>query len=131
MVRRTALGWAGPHIGNGAAPVLTLQRAIRQAVNPTIPNGYSQSYCGAGSLAACQTALVSALQGAIDALTAAYSSSDPNAWTCSRANTGSGQCTPAADDIVFSAVGVEKVPNLPWVNRPTFQQVVSYPAQRT
>jgi hypothetical protein len=108
-----------------------LQRALRQAVNPAIPNAYSQSYCGAGSLPACQTALVGALQGVIDALTAAYSSSDPNAWTCSRSNSATGQCTPAADDIVFRPVGVEKVPNLAWVNRPTFQQVVSYPTQRS
>jgi acyl-homoserine lactone acylase PvdQ len=107
-----------------------LQRALRQAVNPAIANPYSQSYCGNGSLAACQSALKSALQGAIDALTSAYGSSDPNAWTCSRSNSGAGRCNPANDDIQFSPVGVGTVPNIPWVNRPTFQQVVSYQARR-
>ena len=107
-----------------------LQRALRQAVNPAIANPYSQSYCGSGSLAACQSALVGAVQGAIDALTAAYGTSDPSLWTCSRSNTGAGQCNPSADDIQFSAVGVGTVPGIPWVNRPTFQQVVSYPAGR-
>ena len=63
-------------------------------------------------------------------------------WTCSRTNDtggadpGSGQsdsarCNPELDDIQFSAIGVGTVPSMPWVNRPTFQQVVQYPAQRT
>jgi acyl-homoserine lactone acylase PvdQ len=107
-----------------------LQRALRQAVTPTIANGYSQSYCGNGSLSACQAAVQAALQGAIGALTAAYGTADQTAWTCSRANTAAGRCNPAHDDIHFSAVGVGTVPDIPWVNRPTFQQVVSYPQRR-
>ncbi|HXA30065.1 MAG TPA: penicillin acylase family protein [Candidatus Angelobacter sp.] len=107
-----------------------LQRALRQAVNPAIANGYSQNYCGSGSLGACQAAVQTALQGALDQLTTAYGSGDPAAWTCSRGNGGSGQCNPARDDIQFSAVGVGTVPGMPWVNRPTFQQVVSYQSQR-
>jgi len=107
-----------------------LQRSLRQALNPGIANGYSQSYCGSGALAACQAALQNALQGTIDALTSAYGSSDPTKWTCSRSNSGSGQCNPANDDIQFSSVGVVGVPNMPWVNRPTFQQVVSYQQHR-
>ena len=113
-----------------------LQRSLRQAVNPAIANGYSQVYCGGagqggnGSLSACQTAVQGALQGAIDALAAAYGSADPTAWSCARANQGAGQCNPADDDIVFSAVGVVSVPDIPWINRPTFQQVVQYPAHR-
>jgi hypothetical protein len=107
-----------------------LQRALRQAVNPAIANGYSQSYCGSGSLSACQAAVQNALQGALDSLTAAYGTADPTAWTCSRSNTNASQCNPANDDIQFSAVGVGTVPGIPWVNRPTFQQVVSYHEQR-
>ena len=107
-----------------------LQRALRQAANPAIANPYSQNYCGSGTLPACQAALQAALQGTIDALTGAYGTADPTQWTCSRSNTGSGQCSPAVDDIQFSAVGVGSVPNMPWVNRPTFQQVVSYASQR-
>ncbi len=103
-----------------------LQRAFRQAVNPAIANGYSQNYCGA----TCAARLQTALQATIDSLTKAYGSADPNAWTCARSNQGSGQCNPARDDIVFSPVGVASVPNIPWVNRPTFQQVVQYTAHR-
>lgn len=124
-----------------------LQRALRQAVNPGIANGYSQLYCGGdgsgtgGSLGACQSALKNALDSTIGQLTSIYSSSDPNAWTCSRSNEtggrapGSGQadnarCNPSLDDIQFSAIGVGKVPSIPWVNRPTFQQVVQYMGSR-
>ena len=124
-----------------------LQRSLLQAVNPTIANGYSQVYCGGsssggnGSLASCRTALKGALDSAISQLTSIYGSSNPNAWTCSRSNEtgglepGSGQgdgakCNPALDDIQYSAVGVGHVPSMPWVNRPTFQQVVQYPASR-
>jgi acyl-homoserine lactone acylase PvdQ len=107
-----------------------LQRALRQAANPAIANPYSQNYCGSGVLADCQAALQSALQATIDSLTSAYGTADPTRWTCSRSNSGSGQCNPGNDDIRFSAVGVGTVPNMPWVNRPTFQQVVSYQDQR-
>lgn len=108
-----------------------LQRSLRQALNPAIANPYSQPYCGSGPLAACQSAVRGALQSALDALTAAYhGNSDPNSWTCSRSNLGAGQCNPAHDDIQFSAVGVMTVPNMPWQNRPTFQQVVEFPASR-
>src|SRR5205823_14256309 len=69
-----------------------LQRALRQAVNPLIANGYSQVYCGGdgrgggGSLGTCQAAVIAALQATIDALSASYGSADPTTWTCSRTN---------------------------------------------
>ncbi len=107
-----------------------LQRSLRQALNPSVPNAYSQSYCGAGSLAACQAALVGALQATIDALTQAYGSANPSAWTCARSNAGSGQCNPAREDIQFQPMGAVRVAGIPWVNRPTFQQVVQYTARR-
>jgi len=115
-------------------------------VNPSIASGYSQVYCGgdgsgaSGSLPSCQASVKSALDAAIAKLTSIYGSSDPNAWTCSRSNEtgrspGSGQadgsqCNPALDDIQYNEVGVGSVPSMPWVNRPTFQQVVQFPAGR-
>jgi acyl-homoserine lactone acylase PvdQ len=104
-----------------------LQRALDQALSPSIANPYSQSYCGAGSLGACRAAVVGALQATIDALAASYGTADPSAWTCARSNTGSGQCNPARDDIQFQATGALQIPGIPWVNRPTFQQVVQFP----
>ena len=84
-----------------------------------------------GSAGRCQAAVIAALQATVDALSASYSSADPTTWTCSRTNQGTGQCNPAADDIHFSAVGVESVPDIPWINRPTFQQVVQFPGGRS
>lgn len=104
-----------------------LQRAVQQSMG-TATFDYSQSYCG--SLAACQQTVLTALDAALAQLSQAYGSSDPATWTCSRSNTGSGQCNPAHDDIVYSAVGVASIPNQPWINRPTFQQVVTYPDTR-
>jgi hypothetical protein len=62
-------------------------------------------------------------------------------WACSRSNDTGGRspgsaqddntkCNPTFDDIQYNAVGVGTVPSMPWVNRPTFQQVVQYPAHR-
>jgi acyl-homoserine lactone acylase PvdQ len=125
-----------------------LQRSLQQAVNPSLANGYSQVYCGgdgsggSGSLASCQAALKGALDSTINQLTSLYRSSDPSTWTCARSNEtgsrgpGSGQadntkCNPSLDDITYNEVGVGSVPAMPWVNRPTFQQVVSFPAGRS
>jgi acyl-homoserine lactone acylase PvdQ len=123
-----------------------LQRALKQAVNPTLGHAYSQAYCGGngsggnGDLPSCQLALKSALDSTISQLTNIYASSDPNAWTCSRSNEtgrapGSAQadgarCNPSLDDIQHSVLGVGKVPAIPWVNRPTFQQIVQFPGGR-
>src|SRR5262249_59123897 len=81
-----------------------LQRALRQVLNPRIPNRYSQVYCGGsngqgGNLASCRAALQSALQSTIDQLTSIYGSSDPTSWTCSRANhTGGGAARAGPED---------------------------------
>jgi acyl-homoserine lactone acylase PvdQ len=124
-----------------------LQRSLQQAVNPAVAHGYSQVYCGGngsggnGDLASCQAALKSALDSTISQLTNVYGTSDPNAWTCSRTNETGGRapgsaqadgvrCNPSLDDIQFSVLGVGKVPSMPWVNRPTFQQVVQFPGGR-
>ncbi|MGZ4190162.1 MAG: penicillin acylase family protein [Actinomycetota bacterium] len=105
-----------------------LQRALLQSIGQA-SHPYSQSYCGAGSVAACRSALQAVLQATIDHLTEVYGSPDPTAWTCSRSN-GSGRCDPANDDIQSSATGVASIPPMPWVNRPTFQQVVQFPDHR-
>ncbi|MHB8669348.1 MAG: penicillin acylase family protein [Acidimicrobiales bacterium] len=115
-----------------------LQRSLDQSLGQASAP-YSQSYCG--DRATCRSAVQKALQEAIDQLSATYGSPNPTAWSCARSNPrqgrsdGAGQtsgvaCNPAFDDIQFSAVGVEKVPGMPWVNRPTFQQVVQFPAGR-
>jgi acyl-homoserine lactone acylase PvdQ len=116
-----------------------LQRSLNQA-RGAATSPYSQSYCGAGSLAACQSALENAIQLTIDELTATYGTADPSLWTCTRAqplgkgdSTGQSprsKCDPGHDDIHFNAVGVASLPSIMWVNRPTWQQVVNYTSAR-
>jgi len=113
-----------------------VQRALKQAVGKARFR-YSQSYCGMGSLAACQAAVRGALDAAISDLTNTYGSGDPATWTCTRAGAAgtNGQvpgqkCDPGQDDIHFNVVGLANMPNMPWVNRPTWQQVVNYVANR-
>jgi acyl-homoserine lactone acylase PvdQ len=116
-----------------------LQRSLKQAVGQAT-SPYSQSYCGNGSLSACQQALIAAIDKTIAELTRTYGSASPSSWTCTRAgafgagdSTGQVQgqkCDPGHDDIHFSAVGVAGVPSMMWVNRPTWQQVVNYTAHR-
>ena len=103
-----------------------IQRALQQSIGASA-HPYSQSYCGGAS--ACRSALIAALQATIDHLTQVYGSANPTAWTCSRSN-GAGKCNPATDDIKFSATGVGSIPDMPWVNRPTFQQVVQWQDHR-
>jgi acyl-homoserine lactone acylase PvdQ len=103
-----------------------IQRALLQSLGDSA-HPYSQDYCGSAS--SCRSALVAALQATIDHLTQVYGSANPNAWTCSRSN-GSGKCNPATNDIHFSATGVGAIPDMPWVNRPTFQQVVQWQGHR-
>jgi hypothetical protein len=81
-----------------------------------------------------------ALDKTIAKLTSIYGSGEPDSWTCSRGNEtgrapGSGQadgsrCNPTLDDIQYNEVGVGSVPSMPWINRPTFQQVVQFPDGR-
>ncbi len=37
---------------------------------------------------------------------------------------------PEYDAIAFQTLGIVGQPDIPWQNRPTFQQVVSFPAHR-
>ena len=102
---------------------------LRQVLNPKIADAYSQGYCG--NLVACRKNMKSALDQTIAQLTTAYGSANPNDWTCSRSNdTSKGQCNPKVEDIKFSAVGAQSISDIAWINRPTFQQVVQFPASR-
>jgi hypothetical protein len=102
---------------------------LRQVLSPNIADAYSQSYCG--DLAACRQRMKSALDQTIGQLTTAYGSANPNDWTCSRSNDISkGQCNPKVEDIKFSPLGAQSIPDIAWINRPTFQQVLQFPASR-
>jgi hypothetical protein len=79
---------------------------------------FSRTYCGNGVLAACRTALWSALGQAAADLEAEFGSPDVADWKRQIAD----------EDVRHTAAGVTSVPAIHWINRPTFQQVVQIPA---
>jgi len=52
------------------------------------------------------------------------------AWTQDANTVATGLTMPEYDNIQFRLLGAIPQPNIPWQNRPTFQQVVSFPAHR-
>jgi acyl-homoserine lactone acylase PvdQ len=82
---------------------------------------WPRTYCGGGVLAACRTALLTSLSAA---------ASEPAATTYP----GDAHCAAAdqwcADAILQSPLGGITHALTAWQNRPTYQQVVSFPAKR-
>jgi hypothetical protein len=73
--------------------------------------------------------------GALDATYAALVNANGGSTavagsTADTATHNAGQAMPAFDAIGFQAIGVVGQPNMDWQNRPTFQQVVSFPTGR-
>jgi hypothetical protein len=79
-------------------------------------------FCGGGDLATCRTTLLDTLKTAVNtAATTVY----PGDAKCAA---GDQWC---ADSILQSPLGGITHPNISWQNRPTYQQVVQFPASRT
>jgi hypothetical protein len=88
-----------------------VDKDLRTLLGQPVQGRYSHSYCGNGSLQACRASLWTALQVAANALVASQGS-NPDAWRA------------PAQHIAFQP-GV--LPNtMPFTNRPTFQQVVTF-----
>lgn len=90
-----------------------LKRTFAMALG-TAAVRYTTLRCADGTAAGCRAVLVASLGDAVAALTTRFGSSDPAAW----------HADPAADAIRHQTVGLVGVPPIPWVNRPTWQQVV-------
>jgi acyl-homoserine lactone acylase PvdQ len=86
-----------------------VQKAVRQALGAHVPGPYRVLQCADGTRRGCRKALRESLFAAVSKLGA-----DPRTWDAHE----------GGEAIDFSAVGVVDVPNIPWQNRPTFQQVV-------
>ncbi len=91
-----------------------VDKDLRQVLGLPVADPWSRTYCGAGVLADCRTALWTALSQAAADLEAEFGS--PNVADWKRAI--------ADEDVRHTAVGVTSVPAIHWINRPTFQQVV-------
>jgi hypothetical protein len=97
-----------------------VEKDLRAVLGDAVPN-WPKKYCGGGALTACRTALLSSLTGAL-------------AEPASTTYPGDDHCAAAdqwcADAILQSPLGGITHDLIAWQNRPTYQQVVSFPAKR-
>ncbi|MFF0120487.1 penicillin acylase family protein [Micromonospora arida] len=98
-----------------------VDKDLRTVLGDPVAGGLGRSYCGNGNLGACRQALLDALgQAAAVPVTTVY----PGDKSC---GAGDQWC---ADSIAQSGLGGITHPVIAWQNRPTYQQVVSFPARR-
>lgn len=97
-------GGAGSHV----------VKDLRQVLGEPVGDPFHLTYCGDGRLQACRQALWESLSAVAPELEADFGSAEVDDW----------RRVPADDAIVHSANGLTSVPDIHWVNRPTFQQVV-------
>ncbi|BCB83417.1 penicillin acylase [Phytohabitans suffuscus] len=98
-----------------------VDKDIRRVLGDPVQGGLGRAYCGNGALAACRTVLLDTLRAAA-------------AQPASTVYPGDDHCSAGdqwcADAIVQSPLGGITSPVIAWQNRPTYQQVVSFPAGR-
>jgi hypothetical protein len=98
-----------------------VSKDLRSVLGQPVAAPLAESYCGGGNLAACRATLLSTVdQAAGQPASQVYPGDD----TCSA---GDQWC---ADSIVQSPLGGITDSPIGWQNRPTYQQVVSFPAHR-
>jgi hypothetical protein len=98
-----------------------VQKDLMQVLHLPVAQPDHRVYCGAGSLTACRQALeVSLAQAAAQTSDQVYAADG----VCA---SGDQTCF---DSIRFRPLGAITQPLIPWVNRPTFQQVVEVQAHR-
>jgi acyl-homoserine lactone acylase PvdQ len=91
-----------------------LEKTFLMALGAPVDDPYEVLKCADGTDTGCRAALVASLGDAVTDLTTTFGSSDPVDWTVDE----------AAEAIEFRPFGLAVVDPMPWVNRPTFQQVV-------
>jgi acyl-homoserine lactone acylase PvdQ len=98
-----------------------VDKDLRAVLGDPVAGGLGRTYCGGGALAACRQMLLDTLRAAAATPAATVYPGDD---TCAA---GDQWC---ADGIVQSPLGGITHPVIAWQNRPTYQQVVSFPARR-
>ncbi len=98
-----------------------VDKDLRAVLGKTVHGGLGRTFCGGGSVAGCRSALLSSLTSAVNT---PASTTYPGDSLCSA---GDQWC---ADAIQQSPLGGIKHGLISWQNRPTYQQVVEFPAAR-
>jgi acyl-homoserine lactone acylase PvdQ len=98
-----------------------VDKDLRSLLGDTVAGGLGEVHCGDGVLAACRAML-------LDTLRAAAAQSAATVYPADDACAAGDQW--CADAIRQSPLGGVTHPLIAWQNRPTYQQVVSFPARR-
>nr|WP_206322781.1 penicillin acylase family protein [Streptomyces sp. HNM0575] len=98
-----------------------VQKDLRAVQGEDVESPLDRPYCGGGSLAECRRMLLTTLA---EAAAVPAEKTYPGDEEC---DAGDQVC---ADSIVHRAMGGITVPRIAWQNRPTYQQVVEFPARR-
>ncbi|MEU1626575.1 penicillin acylase family protein [Streptomyces sp. NPDC020096] len=99
-----------------------VDKDLRAVLGKQVQGGLTQKYCGNGDLAACQSMLLATLKQAV--ATPATQVYPGDGGGCAA---GDQWC---ADSIVQRPLGGIADDRISWQNRPTYQQVVEFPAHR-
>jgi hypothetical protein len=87
--------------------------------------------CGPDGMSDCTQAIEAALDATWAAMVKANGNqTDPASWTADTTSVAQGKSIPSLDEIQYTTVGVVGQPAQPWQNRPTFQQVATFPTNR-
>ena len=97
-----------------------LKKSFLMALGQPVTDPYDVLRCADGTSPGCRAALVSSLNQAVADLTIEFASAAPDDWNVD----------PAGEEIHFRPFGLATVDPIPWVNRPTFQQVVQVTSRR-
>ena len=97
---------------------------LRSVLGQPVQGAYTRRFCGGGDVAACRTALVTSLKEALGVPAATLYADD----TCADAGQPADQ--DCFDKILFRPLGAITQPLIPWVNRPTYQQVTEVQGHR-
>jgi acyl-homoserine lactone acylase PvdQ len=124
----------GQHLGSAydggweGYAVKVLRQLQGQAVGQPLPASLMARLCG--GLGGCPAAIDAALAATYQQLVGINGTTNVAAWTASTASATARQSMPAFDAIGFRSIGLVGQPSIDWQNRPTFQQVVEWPAHR-
>ncbi|CAM4098074.1 penicillin acylase family protein [Kibdelosporangium persicum] len=98
-----------------------VQKDVRSVLGDQVASPLSQKYCGGGTVSGCRQVLLTTLDQAI---AAPANQVYPGDSSCAA---GDQWC---ADSIIHNPLGGITHDKITWQNRPTFQQVVEFPARR-